>query len=342
MHISHSQLESWRSCQFKWALDKVFDAPRAPGSSFIVGRALHKAIETDGLRKLDGQPDLALEYLTQVATFHMGEELDRDDPDGRLASDVREIMYQRVTTMVRAYVEHVRPIYKPVAAPEEPFDLDIGDGVRIRGVIDARTAGGYLDWKTATHPWLDAREHIDQAICYTLVHPEVSTLTYVVFACDPEKPDTCVVNKFKVGVSEAQKQDYIARMHRAVQAMRDAEAEGVYYAQPQSNCAWCSYLGSCTIGQNWLYQKHIPVKVPVVEHRAHNACPCCGGQARVQMYGRVTELMKRGTQYISECDDCLARYSVTRWDKSGNVEDITIDWVKTAEQVRQEREHAHA
>lgn len=334
MQLSHSQLEAWQSCQFKWALDHVFKAPKAPGRAFIEGRALHKAIEIDGLRKLSGKEDFTRGELIQVALDELGKQCKRDDPDHRLTDDARALMQRRIETMVRVYYDDVRRIYTPIAAPEEQFDLDIGEGVRIRGVIDARNKNGFLDWKTASRPWADARDHIDQAICYMLVHPDVQTLTYVVFACDPEQPDTCVVNKFKVGVSDEQKRDYIARMQRTARAIRQAETDGMYVAQPTNLCAWCSYLGACTIGQNYLDAKHLPAKVPLVEHESKNACPCCGGAARVWMYGRVTELAKHGTQFLSECRDCFARYSATRWDSG----EITIDFVKTPEQVRAEKE----
>lgn len=284
--LSHSACECWSQCQRRYFLERILRVPRAPSAALVLGSAVHAVLEADGARIIRGLAPFPLEWLESDLWSALARQLERDDSDGLLEPD-RGDMERRGEAILRAYVEHVQPQYRPESV-EESFDVPItglSDGLtdwRFTGRIDARTtlADGrfaVLDFKCVSKPWLPGLEHSKpQATAYTwaLEVTGGDPVEAVVFVVFPAVPDgrggyTCEP-QYRVTTREADQLTAYSRYLHATarQIERAAEASGEYPASTGPLCGWCSCLGRCSEGRDWLAKRGRRAMVPVVRQGA--------------------------------------------------------------------------
>lgn len=315
--LSHSQVSEWpdsldtRSpgCAFKWFLNHLTDAPKAPGEAGIVGDGLHRACELDGLAKLAGS-QLSQGELITIARDEIDRRLAESDPGGSLQG-VRHIMMARVESMIGCYVRIAQPRYTPTAPPEYEFLIDIG-GVAFGGKVDARTSAAVIDWKNTKElvnkwgkEWIENLEHTDQADAYMLAIPDAPMVRFIVFACHPDQPDVCAMKIYTVQRNEPRAAKYAARVQRTHNEIEAAVLSGAFPAKTGNLCPWCAFIGTCTFGQTWAKIAHKPIAVPALEY----VIPCaCGDEMRAVDF-QVQE--KRGLVTFA-CQACGVRETQER------------------------------
>jgi RecB family exonuclease len=272
MNLSHSQIETWQQCELKWAHGKVYNSPRGPSPALILGTAFHGGIE-ESLRNLNPPSfDACLNYAQTLLQM----ELQRVDPDGLVTEEQRDNMTRRLTAMLTAFYEQIRPNIHPVGV-EIDFTYRVGDH-QFRGRIDCITPTAILDWKTASRPWEhDAQHEKDQATAYLIARPDATKVTFVVFTCTEADPDVCIVRTHPTTRTEEQKAEYRQRVEQIATNMAEAAKHQTFTARVGPLCGWCEFLGSCAIGRQWLADAKRQPRVPMV------------GEVRALTYAEVTE-----------------------------------------------------
>lgn len=278
--LSHSQMELWEQCPFRWKLTRLDRIQRAPAEALILGDALHAAIQADGERRLTTIAHGKLGLPVLVA--HFGAALDArlaaDDPQGFLATRV-PLLRLRGLAMLRAYVTRVQPQYVPVAV-EESFALpipDLADTWTYTGRIDARTerAGvvSIVDFKTSAKLWAPhLEESKDQATAYLWAdrlarrQPRATRVTFIVlstyttqtggYGCTPDVRPTTRTTQQITG--------YARKVAQTARAMQSACETHVFPTKTGPLCGWCDCLGSCPSGQTWLRTQGRTPAVPVL------------------------------------------------------------------------------
>ncbi len=302
--LSHSQIEQWQQCQFRWYLRYVAHAPAAPSEQLILGDAVHAAIAEDGVRRLEWiDRRLGLPALLQVFNEALEKRLAEDDPGKLLAGRVMDLRL-RGLAILSVYVEQVQPRYTPCARPEEQFEVAIPDldGWRFTGIVDARIFAGtggiptIVDWKTASRPWPDGAEHQKaQATAYLWAERQridahraaASRVTFVVFTTTPRSGQldpagyTCSA-EFRSTIRVPQQLAAYEELVRGTAHDITRRALSPVKSVKTNTgplCGWCPYLGSCPSGRFWLHSHDRQPAVPVVAGVEARAGDSIGGEA---------------------------------------------------------------
>jgi len=236
VRLSYSRVDSYRTCPLKFRYGYVDGIPQLPSPDLSFGSSVHAALEAWWKQKLPQPPavDVLLKGL-----------YDGWQPDGFAAMERDEQLrwYRHAQDVVRRHHQRFAADYVPAVACEAYFELDLGSGVEVVGVIDhvARTPSGGLgivDWKTnrRARTRADVRGSLQLAI-YAMAAVEL-------WGHDPE----WVALDFVVpGVRVT-----VAREDIDVEAARDtilATAELVraeaFAPTPNRLCGWCDYRALC-------------------------------------------------------------------------------------------------
>ena len=260
--LSHSQMETWQQCQFKWRLTKIDKVPRAPSEALILGTACHGALEADGKHRIANKASLPDYQLLAAFDEVMQAELTKSDPDHLIKPAHIIAMRAKAQLMIAKYCAIVQPTYRPLAVEQE-INFTVSDDVRFTGRLDAVTVKGIVDFKTAGKPWAAEVQHSkDQASAYLMTRPDVASVSFAVFSTDGT---TCQFQSLPTQRTEAQITDYQAKVRAVAQQIKTAKATNDFQANPGPLCGWCEALGSCTAGMAWLKVKGRVPQVPVIQ-----------------------------------------------------------------------------
>lgn len=285
LRLSHSQIEAFEQCAYKWKLQKIDRVAQAPAVALIFGDAIHQAIEADGKAAVAGAQRLSLQALVTRFSLTLTDRLAADDRHGLLTPQ-RNAMMLRGLAILRQYVEQFQPTYHPTAV-EEPFPEVLIPAtyagmpdVRFSGRLDARAGDTILDFKTAGKPWQPGIEHQKpQALAYLWADQRARD-------CDQSKTAATKVSFVVLTTTEWRNRNemgylasvdvrttaprtgqimaYAQRVGSVARQIAEAKHTGRFWANTGPLCGWCGYLGSCKEGQKWLRLRERTPAVPMV------------------------------------------------------------------------------
>ena len=260
--LSHSQLETWQQCQLKWRLTKIDKVAKAPSEALILGTAFHAALELDGQEIMDHGDKLKDWELLAAFERTMKGELFRNDPGNLITKRQQVSMRAKAQLMILKYIDIVQPTFKPVSV-ESSFTFAVSEAVKFTGRIDAVTARGIVDWKTASKPWEAGTQHgKDQAQAYLTALPEQAQVSFAVFSTDG---NSATFQSLATQRDEAKAAAYKAKVLDTAQQIQTAKETGQFEAKVGPLCPWCEVQGSCTAGQAWMKLKGKVPQVPVIQ-----------------------------------------------------------------------------
>jgi len=289
--LSHTQMEVWGQCPRKWALQYAEQVPAAPNEYFMLGRAVHAAFEADGQRHIAGLPPLASSELLTIFGERLAQEVMQSDPM-RLLADRMDSLKVRGISIINAYIQRVQRPYSPVSV-EEQFHVPIaglsreleGEGPwEFAGIVDARTepttGPTIVDFKTSTKPWARGREHqASQASAYLWAEQvaqrqlPATRFTFIVFVSreSTNGGQACEVDVRPTSRTRTHLKTFGSAVRQAVADISHARKSGVFDPRPSPLCGWCTVLGHCGTGQNWLAEHGRTPSVPVVRPDSYAA-----------------------------------------------------------------------
>lgn len=240
-YLSVSQVRSYQRCPQQYAFKYIDGIPETYGSSLLVGKAFHYAIEAANRAKYElGETMTTDEVKDTFSAAYEGEkatiEFEKDEDPGSLKDRGLEItskFYENVA-------QHFNPDYV-----EQDFDIIVGD-VPFRGFIDLTEKDGTIrDFKTTGKtPASDMAETSIQLVAYALAFRDLTG-----------QEETKVVLDYVVNLKKEIKlihletkitDQRIERFTNTVQHVAKAISEGVFYANEEGTaCSWCSYRKIC-------------------------------------------------------------------------------------------------
>ena len=259
-YLSHSQIDTFQQCNYRWYLTSKCRIPQAPAEALTVGIAFHTALEAASNAKI-AHNTLSLERLYEIAEASLRTACDRDTT--QFLPDRFSDMHIKLMPMLDAFYVRIFPRLTPIAA-EEKFLLHITPEIIFTGRIDTETRQhSIIDFKTSNKPWPTGAEHEkDQATAYLMAKPQAKTVVFVVF---PVVNNTCTPQILPTQRTPQQIAAYSARIRSIAHAMRANE----FLPQTGPLCAYCGVLGSCDAGQSWLKQHGKAAAVPILEQKEY-------------------------------------------------------------------------
>ncbi len=253
-YLSHSQIDMFQQCQYRWYLTYRAKAPQAPSDALTLGTAFHAAVEIAGNAKRDNE-SLSLQQLYEIAEQSLQNVCERDTTQF-LRAHLNE-MQTTVHKMLFAYYHDILPRLT-TATIEEKFTMSLTPQLYFTGRIDAVTARGTIvDFKTGK-PWSTGAEHTkDQATAYLMIKTETKRVVFIVF---PIVNNICIPQILPTERTPQQIATY--RKHVIDTAQRMQTQTCTPHTGPL--CAYCGVLGSCTVGQLWLKQQNKHAAVPII------------------------------------------------------------------------------
>lgn len=234
--LSFSKVDTYQQCPLKYRFAAVDRIPTPPSPQLSWGSSLHAALESWWDRKLPEPPPIS-ELLAAL--------YERWDDTGFADMERPEKVrwYRHAQQVLRRHHDQWAPRYRPAAAVEQWFDIDLGDAVRVRGFIDCVVPtgdGGFgiVDWKTNRRA--KTREHVEaslQLALYALAarrlwgrDPDWVALDFIVPGIRVDVPAD------RIDVDAA-----VRTVHEVAEAIRAEQFE----PQPSRLCDWCDYRGMC-------------------------------------------------------------------------------------------------
>ena len=284
MNISHSQLETFNACQYRWYLEKVRKVAQGPNTAFWLGTAFHEALEAFGQMSIAGErgnlDTVLIDALVGIACQQLATERSLHDPSNQYVDEFQwDTMTTQLDSMLTAFVEQIAPTYHPLAV-EQQFSFAVDDAVQCLGYMDAITPHAIVDFKTASAKsfgrWIvDGADDKPQATAYLLaqddrvakgldvVRPQKAT--FVVFGCDAASPHRVDVRLFPTRRSEEEKRLWLEEAAETAQVMRKIRADTVKPTHnPTILCRWCGVAGSCTVGRDFVQRNRWKMEVPLL------------------------------------------------------------------------------
>jgi RecB family exonuclease len=255
--LSHSQIETWQACPLRWKLQTLDQVPAAPQPAFLLGTAVHAAIEADNRARLEGQAPLALEDLLDAGRAALVQGLERDDPEDHLQRLSATLALQ-AKALLTAYHRQIAGRFVPLRI-EAPFRVAIPETPdwTFTGRIDALMLDQdgeqvIVDYKTAKRPWPTGAERSKlQATAYLWAAQQADwgAVQHVVFI-------PLVVTSVPLGYSASAelrptrrtRDDLVAYthlLHQVREEMLASAASGFYLAKPGWQCDFCSVAQAC-------------------------------------------------------------------------------------------------
>lgn len=236
LRLSFSKVDAYQQCPLKYKYQAVDKLPTPPTPHLSWGSSLHAALEWFWDRKLP-EPPSADELAAAL--------YDRWDDTGFADMSRRDKIgwYRHAQDVLRRHQAQHAPSYRPAAAVEQWFDVDLGDRVRVRGFIDGVMPtgdGGFgiVDWKTNRRAKTRAQVETSlQLALYALAardlwgrDPDWVALEFVVPGIRVEVP----IERIDVDAA-------VAEVHRVAAAIR----AGRFSPTPNRLCGWCDFRDIC-------------------------------------------------------------------------------------------------
>jgi hypothetical protein len=282
--LSHSQVELFRQCPYRWWLLKRKQVSRAPSEALILGQGVHHAIEADLHPRLSGEPPADLPTLTEYLLSALTQQLAQEDP-GELITPARRLwLEQQGRAVLQAYVRF-SPRVHPVAVEREflfthPQDATVSFAGRIDAITepeDGTQERTIVDWKVTGRRWPPGEEaHRIQAPAYLwaercMTWSRSARVTFVTFP--PKRLGTGsaheavperVVDARPTHPSEDQINRYATLVLSTASSIRAMDARGNFPVHLSPLCGWCEVRGACARGQEYVANERIVERVPAI------------------------------------------------------------------------------
>ncbi len=236
LRLSFSKVDTYQQCPLKYKFSAVDKLPTPPAPQLSWGTSLHAALEWFWDRKLPEPPEA--EELAEAL-------YDRWDDTGfaDMPREEKIRWYRHAQDVLRRHHAQHAPSFRPAAAVEQWFDVDLGDRIRVRGFIDCvlpTEGGGFgiIDWKTNRKA--KPREQVEgslQLALYALAarelwgrDPDWVALEFVVPGMRVDVPID------RIDVDNA-----VAEVRRVAEAIRAERFEPT----PNRLCGWCDFRSIC-------------------------------------------------------------------------------------------------
>jgi RecB family exonuclease len=236
LRLSFSKVDTYQQCPLKYKFQAVDKLPTPPAPELSWGTSLHAALEWFWDRKLP-EPSSADDLAEAL--------YDRWDDTGfaDMPREEKIRWYRYAQDVLRRHHAQHAAAFRPAAAVEQWFDVDLGARVRVRGFIDAAmpTEGGgfgIVDWKTNRKA--KPREHVEgslQLALYALAarelwgrDPDWVAFEFVVPGMRVDVP----IERIDVDAA-------VAEVHRVAEQIRAERFEPT----PNRLCPWCDFRGLC-------------------------------------------------------------------------------------------------
>lgn len=236
LRLSFSKVDTYLQCPLKYKFSAVDKLPTPPAPQLSWGTSLHAALEWFWDRKLPEPP--TAEDLAEAL-------YDRWDDTGfaEIPREDKIRWYRHAQDVLRRHHAQHAPRFRPAAAVEQWFDVDVGDRIRVRGFIDCVVPtedGGFgiVDWKTNRKA--KTREQVEgslQLALYALAarelwgrDPDWVALEFVVPGMRVDVPME------RIDVDGA-----VAEVRRVAEAIRAERFEPT----PNRLCGWCDFRSIC-------------------------------------------------------------------------------------------------
>lgn len=236
LRLSFSKVDTYLQCPLKYKFSAVDKLPTPPAPQLSWGTSLHAALEWFWDRKLPQPPEA--EELAE-ALYHRWDDTGFAD----MAREEKIRWYRHAQDVLRRHHAQHAPGFRPAAAVEQWFDVDLGDRIRVRGFIDCvvpteRGGFGIVDWKTNRKA--KPREQVEgslQLALYTLAarelwgrDPDWVALEFVVPGMRVDVPVD------RIDVDNA-----VGEVRRVAEAIRAERFEPT----PNRLCGWCDFRSIC-------------------------------------------------------------------------------------------------
>lgn len=269
MYLSHSQIEMWQQCQYRWYLAKIKKVPQAPAEALVLGTAFHTAIEAAGRHILTHEKNL-VDDLIAIGSAEIARAVHQDTT--HFLADRWTDMSEKLVIMLNAFIQQILPLYKPISV-EESFHVPFSTTLQFTGRIDACTTKSIIDFKTGKR-WEDGIEHTkSQASAYLAAKPLFTRVTFIVFSVHDR---CCDVQILPTQRTDDQRAAYITSAKSVASQIETAHSSGNFPAKTGVLCGWCATVGSCPVGQQWLVAHH---RTPMVPMTQVNEKPTSGNDA---------------------------------------------------------------
>ena len=236
VRLSYSRVDTYERCPLLFKFRYVDKMPSTPSPDLSWGSAIHAALEVWWSQKLPSPPPV--EVLYRALNEHWD-----DAGFADMDRDTKLEWYRHARNVLTRHHQMYAADYRPAIACEQWFELDIGDGIAVRGSIDhvARTAAGGLgivDWKTNRR----AKSRADvagslQLAIYTLAARELWGREPEWVALD------FVVPGLRVTVDRADI-DVAGALTRVRDVAAKVQAE-LFPPSPSPLCGWCDFRSVC-------------------------------------------------------------------------------------------------
>jgi len=201
--LSYSQVSTWLRCPRLYRYRYVDKAePEKVGMALLLGSAVHDAIGAEAQRRLEGGEgglDYALRSFREMLLVKV------EHPEAPVDLGEKSLIEHMEVGegLIRAYFDH-GPVDQLLAVEKE-FELDIGEGLKLAGVIDFVVQGvdgpEVVELKTAARSWSELQAKLSmQGSIYSMAlgGKEPAPVTYRVLV----KNKTPKVQEFRLGTEE--------------------------------------------------------------------------------------------------------------------------------------------
>jgi RecB family exonuclease len=236
IRLSFSRVDSYERCPLLFRFRYVDKLPSTPSPDLSWGSAIHAALEVWWSQKLPSPPPVEVLYR---ALYEHWEDTGFADMD----RERKLVWYRHARDVLSRHHELYAADYRPAVACEQWFELDLGDGVAVRGSIDhvARTPSGGLgivDWKT------NRRARSRSEVASSLQLAIYALAARELWGREPEWVALdFVVPGLRVSVdrSEIDADGAVARIRDVARRIADEQ----FPASPSPLCGWCDYRSLC-------------------------------------------------------------------------------------------------
>jgi RecB family exonuclease len=144
--VSPSQVNTYLDCAAKWFFKHFRGLPDVKDAKRALGKAVHKALETNFRQKIETKKDLGREQLLEIYALAWKEEA----TEARFAEDDDRAELERTgAVLVQKYLVEAAPEIIPIAV-EHPVSGEIAS-VKVRGYLDLMDSNGRIvDLKTSS------------------------------------------------------------------------------------------------------------------------------------------------------------------------------------------------